>query len=139
MEAVRWQHFVLQVFSFHYRCKRSFDWPNSLLYFCYQKMCYFNLMRHWPYQNFRPMSHLISHRCPQSDCVHVGETMIVIALLCLARRTEGGVQFICFSTEERVDSKAKYGRLPLMGSWFFSIFTHMTPPQNFRKKILALI
>ena len=31
--SLSWQHFVLQVFSFHRRRKRSFDWPNSLLHF----------------------------------------------------------------------------------------------------------
>ena len=46
------------------------------------------------YQNFSPMSHLISPRCPQPDRVHVCKTMIVIALFWLARRNGGGVLLI---------------------------------------------
>ena len=89
-----WRHFVLQVFSIHRRRKRSFDWPNSLLHLRYQKMRYFHPMGNRPYQHFRPMSHLISPHCPQSDRVHMGKTIIVIALFWLARRTEGGVPLV---------------------------------------------
>ena len=65
--------FWLAKFSFH---------------FCYQKMLYFHSTSHRPYQNFRHMSHVISLRCPQPDRMHVGKTMIVIALFWLARQTE---------------------------------------------------
>ena len=57
-------------------------------------MRYIHCMRHWPDQNFHPMSHLISPCCQQPDCVHVGKTMIVITLFWLALRTEGGVLFL---------------------------------------------
>ena len=54
-------------------------------------MRYFHSTRHRPYQNFRPVSHLISPRCSQPDRVHVGKAMIIIALFWLAVRVEGGV------------------------------------------------
>ena len=68
-------HFVLQVYFFQRGRKRSFDWPNSLLHFRYQKVRYFHSTRHRTYQNFCPMSHLIN---PHPDRVHVGKTMTVI-------------------------------------------------------------
>ena len=51
------------------------DWLNSLPHFRYRKMRYFHSTRHRTYQNFRPMSHLISPRCPQPNRVHVGKTI----------------------------------------------------------------
>ena len=92
-----WRHFVLQVFSIHRRRKRSFDWPNPLLHFRCQKMRYFHSTRYRPIRTLVRWVILSLLAVPSlivGMWVHVGKTMIVIALFWLARRTGAGVLLI---------------------------------------------